>query len=51
MSSVDFTDEQFAAIRDVWRDINVQCQVSQKQTGCPTSEIVKMIDSVKSYWE
>ena len=51
MSDFQFTDEQFTEIREVWRDINFQCQIIKDQTGCPNSEIVKMIDSAKSYWE
>ena len=51
MSDFHFTDEQFVDIREIWRDINSQCTLIQKQTGCPNSEIVKMIDSAKSYWE
>ena len=51
MSDFQFTDEQFVDIREIWRDINSQCAFLQEQTGCPNSEIVKMIDSAKSYWE
>ena len=51
MSNFQFTDEQFIEIREIWRDINSQCKLLQEQTGCPDSEIVKMIDSAKSYWE
>ena len=51
MSDFQFTDEQFIEIREIWRDINSQCKILQSQTGCPNSEIVKMIDSAKSYWE
>ena len=51
MSDFQFTDEQFVDIREIWRDINSQCALLQEQTGCPNSEIVKMIDSAKSYWE
>ena len=51
MSHFQFTDEQFIEIREIWRDINSQCKLLQEQTGCPNSEIVKMIDSAKSYWE
>ena len=51
MSNFQFTDEQFVEIREIWRDINSQCKLLQEQTGCPDSEIVKMIDSAKSYWE
>ncbi len=51
MSNFQFTDEQFLEIREIWRDINSQCKTIQDQTGCPNSEIVKMIDSAKSYWE
>ena len=51
MSDFQFSDEQFIEIREVWRDINSQCQILQDQTGCPNSEIVKMIDSAKSYGE
>ncbi len=51
MNNFQFTDEQFVEIRKIWRDINSQCDFLQKQTGCPDSEIVKMIDSAKSYWE
>ena len=51
MSHFQFTDEQFIEIREIWRDINSQCKLLQEQTGCPDSEIVKMIDSTKSYWE
>ena len=51
MSDFQFTDEQFVEIREIWRDINSQCKMLQKQTDCPNSEIVKMIDSAKSYWE
>ena len=51
MRDFQFTDEQFVDIREIWRDINSQCTLLQEQTGCPNSEIVKMIDSAKSYWE
>jgi len=51
MSNFHFTDEQFVEIREIWRDINAQCKILQDQTGCPTNEIVKMIESAKSYWE
>ena len=51
MSDFQFTDEQFVDIREIWRDINSQCSLLQEQTGCPNSEIVKMIDSAKSFWE
>ena len=51
MTDFQFTDEQFLEIREIWRDINFQCKVLQERTGCPNSEIVKMIDSAKSYWE
>tara|TARA_B100000700_G_scaffold221301_1_gene243643 strand:+ start:601 stop:777 length:177 start_codon:yes stop_codon:yes gene_type:complete len=46
-----FTDKQFIEIREIWRDINYQCELLQEQTGCPDAEIIKMIDSAKSYWE
>ncbi len=51
MTNFQFTDEQFIEIREIWRDINSQCASLQEQTGCPNSEIIKMIDSAKSYWE
>jgi len=51
MNDFLFTHEQFAEIREIWKDINSQCKILQEQTGCPNSEIVKMIDSAKSYWE
>ena len=51
MSDFQFTDEQFIEIREIWRDINSQCKILQEDTGCPNHEIVKMIDSAKSYWE
>ncbi len=51
MSDFQFTDEQFVEIREIWRDINAQCRILQEQTGCPNSEIVKIINSAKSYWE
>ena len=51
MSNFQFTEEQFIEIREIWRDINSQCKDLQKSTGCPNSEIVKMIDSAKSYWD
>ncbi len=51
MTGFQFTDTDFVEIREIWRDINVQCQILQDRTGCPNSEIVKMIDSAKSYWE
>ncbi len=51
MSQFQFTDEQFLEIREIWKDINFQCRLIQEQTGCPNSEIVKMIDSAKSCWE
>ncbi len=51
MSDFQFTDEQFIEIREIWRDINSQFQIFQNQTGCPNSEIVKMIDSAKNFWE
>ena len=51
MSHFQFNDEQFIEIREIWRDINSQCQLLQEQTGCPDREIIKMIDSAKSYWE
>ena len=50
MSGFQFSDEQFEEIRELWRDINFKCQFFQEETGCPNSEIVKMIDSAKSYW-
>lgn len=51
INDFQFSDEQFEEIREIWRDINSQCKVLQERTGCPNSEIVKMIDSAKSYWE
>ncbi len=51
MSHFQFTDEQFVDIRKIWRDINSQCELLQEQTGYSDSDIVKMIDSAKSYWE
>ena len=51
MTDFQFSDEQFLEIREIWRDINSQCKVLQERTGCPNSEIIKMIDSAKSYWE
>ena len=51
MSDFQFTDEQFVEAREIWRDINSQCALLQKRTGCPNSEIIKMINSAKSYWE
>ena len=51
MSNFQFTEEQFIEIREIWRDINSQCRMLQDQTGCPNIEIIKMIDSAKSYWE
>ena len=51
MTNFQFTDEQFVEVREIWRDINTQCKLLQKQTGCPNSEIIKMIESAKSYWE
>ncbi len=51
MTHFMFTEEEFLQIREVWRDINLQCEIIQKQTGCPNSEIVKMIDSAKNLWE
>ncbi len=51
MNDFQFTDEQFVEIREIWRDINDQCRILQEQTGCPNCEIVKMIDSAKSFWE
>ena len=51
MGDFQFTEEQFIEIREIWRDINSQCALLQKYTGCPDSEIIKMIDSAKSYWE
>ena len=51
MTSFKFTDEEFIEIREIWRDINSQCRILKEQSGCPNSEIVKMIDSAKSYWE
>tara|TARA_Y100001968_G_C18784730_1_gene448370 strand:+ start:314 stop:493 length:180 start_codon:yes stop_codon:yes gene_type:complete len=51
MDHFQFTEDQLIEVREIWRDINSQCKILQDQTGCPTSEIVKMIDSAKSYWE
>ncbi len=51
MSHFQFTDEQFIKIIVIWRDINSQCKLLQKQNACPDSEIVTMIDSAKNYWE
>ena len=51
MSKFKFNDEQFIEIREIWRDINSQCEVFQQRSGCPNNEIIKMIDSAKSYWE
>ena len=51
MSDFQFTDKQFIQIREIWRDINFQCEILQEETGCPNSEIIKMIDSAKSFWE
>ena len=51
MKEFEFSDEHFREIRDIWIDINFQCQALQNKTGCPKSEIVKMIDSAKNYWE
>ena len=50
MTEFKFTDEQFVEIREIWRDINSQCKILQEETGCPNSEIIKMIDSAKSFW-
>ena len=51
MGDFKFTDEQFVEVREIWRDINWQCKTLQEETGCPNSEIIKMIESAKSYWE
>ena len=51
MSNFQFTDEQLIEIRAIWSDINSQCKLLQEQTGCPDTEIVKMIDPVKSFLE
>ena len=51
MSNFQFSEEEFVEIREIWRDINSQCKLLQERTGCPSGEIVKMIDSAKSYWE
>ncbi len=51
MSKFQFNDEQFIEAREIWRDINAQCKILKEQTGCPNSEIIKIIDSAKSYWE
>ncbi len=51
MNDFQFTDEQFVEVQAIWRDINSQCKILQEQTGCPNKEIIKMIDSAKSYWE
>ena len=51
MTNFYFTEDQFVELREIWRDINYQCQILQDKTGCPNSEIIKMIDSNKSYWE
>ncbi len=51
MKGFHFTDEQFIEISEIWRDVNSQCTNLQKHSGCPNSEIIKMIDSAKSYWE
>ena len=51
MSDFYFNDDDFVEIQEIWRDINAQCHLLQQRTGCPNSEIVKMIDSAKSYWE
>ena len=51
MKDFQFTDEQFVEAQEIWRDINTQCKILQETTGCPNSEIIKMIDSAKSYWE
>ena len=49
MSHFQITDEQFVAIREIRSDGNSQCKLLQDQTGCPDGEMVKMIDSTKSY--
>lgn len=51
MHDFQFTAEEFIEVQEIWRDINSQCRVLQERTGCPNSEIIKMIDSVKSFWE
>ena len=51
MKGFKFTEEQFIEIREIWRDINSQCTNLHHHSGCPNSEIMKMIDSAKSYWE
>ncbi len=51
MSEFQFTEEDFVDLREIWRDINAQCKIFQDRTGCPNTEIVKMIDSVKNFWE
>ncbi len=51
MNQLKFTDEDFLETREIWRDINSQMKILQERTGCPNSEIVKIIDSAKSYWE
>ena len=51
MEEFHFTDNEFIEIREIWRDINSQCKNLQERTKCPNSEIVKMIDSAKSFWE
>ena len=49
------TSAEIACIGEVsnqiWREINSRLRLLQNQTGCPNSEIVKIIDSAKSYWE
>ena len=51
MNNFQFTDDQFIEIREIWRDINSQCKILQEQTGCPNTEIIKMMDSANSDWE
>ncbi len=51
MSQFQFSDENFRELRDIWNDMNFQCKAIQEKTGCPNSEIIKMIDSAKNYWE
>ncbi len=51
MNDFEFSEQEFNEIREIWRDINSQCEIIQRRTGCPNTEIIKMIDSAKSLWE
>ena len=51
MIEFKFTEEQLDEAHVIIEEIVDKCRGLQEETGCPNSEIKKMIASAKSFWE